>query len=261
MKTVQKLKFLIVFYLGVLGSLLLVVIAIPLIIQHRLPLTPEFIIEEEIIETSLIVILFGIFYFILKGFKHTLKTYEHAVYRAGEEKSRLMSRLAEAFSYIGTVNVELQEIQSILCGTERYPQTKREFKRFIDHLVAKAMTVAGTPWVVIRIVSRCNGRTVKEYSALRPKRVLPSVTMGNREILEDRHVEGLRKIGSRQKNLDLWTVCILPTIQLSEKENILVTAITTQVEMLFILYRAGFLHQQSFIDHNEKHCPDKISDK
>ena len=170
MKTVQKLKFLIVFYLGVLVSLLLAVIAMPLIIQHRLPLTPEFIIEEEILETSLIVILFGISYFILKGFKHTLKTHEHAVYRAGEEKSRLMSRLAEAFSYIGIVNVELQEIQSIFCGIERYPQTKREFKRFIDHLVAKAMTVARTPWVVIRMISRCNGRTVKEYSACAPKK-------------------------------------------------------------------------------------------
>lgn len=261
MKTVQKLKFLIVIYLGALFFLLLSVIAIPLVIQYGLPMTPEFIIEEEIIETSLIVILFGISYFILKGFKHTLKAHERAVDRTGEEKSRLVSRLAEAFSYIGTVNVKLQEIQSILCGAERYPQTKREFKRFIDHLAAKAMTVAGTPWVVIRIISRCNDRTIKEYAIVRPKGVLPSVTMGNREILEDRHVEGLRKIGSCQKNLDLWTVCILPTIKLSEEENILITAITTQVEMLFILYRAGFLHQQSFIDHNEKNCPDKISDK
>jgi len=257
MKTVQKLKFLIVFYLGALVFLLLSVITMPLVIQYGLPVTRKFFIEEEILETSLIIILFGISYFFLRGFKHTLKAHERAVDQAGEEKSRLVSRLAEAFSYIGTVNVELQEIQSILCGVERYPQTKREFKQFIDHLAAKAMTVAGTPWVVIRMISRCNGRTVKEYAIVRRKGVLPSATMGNREILEDRHVEGLRKIGSRQKNLDLLTVCILPTIQLSEEENILITAITNQIEMLFMLYRAGFLHQQSFNDHNEnKICHD-----
>jgi len=81
---------------------------------------------------------------------------------------------------------------------------------------------------------------------LRPDGVLPSATMGNREILEDRHVEGLGKINSSQKNLDFLTVCILPKIQLSEEENILITAIINLIEMFFILYRADFLHQQSF---------------
>jgi hypothetical protein len=252
MNTVQKLKFLIVFYLGALVFLLLSVIAMPVAIQHGFSVNREFIIEEEILETSLIVILFWISYFILRGLKHTLKAHERTVDRAGKENSRLVSRLVEAFSYIGTVNVELQEIQSILCGVERYPQTKREFKLFIDDLATKAMTVAGTPWVVIRIISRCKGRTVKEYAIVRPKDVLPSATMGNREILEDLHVEGMMKIGSRQKNLDLLTVCILPTIQLSEEKYLLVTAITNQIEMLFILYRVGFLHQQSFNDHTEK---------
>jgi len=47
----------------------------------------------------------------------------------------------------------------------------------------------------------------------------------------------------------LLTVCILPTIKLSEEENFLITAITNQIEMFFLLYRTGFLHQQSFSDH------------
>lgn len=252
MKTVQKLKFLIGFYLGATVFLLLSVITIPMVIQHGLSVTRKFIIEEEIIETALIVILFVSSYLILRLFNHTLKAHKRAVDRAGEEKSKLVSRLAEAFNYIGTVNVELQEIQSILCGVERYPQTKREFKRLIYHLAAKTMTVAGTPWVIIRMISRSSGRTVKEYAIVRRKRVLPAATMGNREIIEDRHVEGLRTIGSRQKNLDLLTVCILPTIQLSKEENIMITAITNQIEMLFILYSTGFLHQQSFNDPTKK---------
>ena len=257
MKTVQKLKFLIVFYLGALIFLLLSVIDIPLVIPHDLHVTQEFIIEEEILESSLIVILFGISYFILRGFKNIIKTHERTVGQAGHEKSRLISRLTEAFSYIGTVNFELKEIQSIFSGVEHYPQTKKEFKQFIHHLTTKAMTVAGTPWVVIRMINRYNGRTIKEYSIVRPKAVLPSSTIGNREILEDRHVEGLRKIGSCQKNLDFLTICILPTIELSEKQNILITAITNQIEMHLMLYRAGFLHQQSFNDHTEnKICHD-----
>ena len=256
MRTVRKLKFFISLYLGVLVFLLLSVIAMPLIIQSELSLTKEIIIEEGLLETSLIVILLGISYFFLRAFKHTLKDHEVAVVRAGEEKSRLLSRLTEAFSYIGTINVELQEIRSILCGLESYPQTKREFNLFVDHLTAKAMTVAGTAWAVIRLISRFSGGTITEYTAVRPNGVLPSACMGNREVLEDRPTEGMRKIVTCQKNLDFLTVCILPMKPLSEEENILITAIISQIELFFLLYRAGFLNQKSFYDNTEKNSHD-----
>lgn len=252
MNTARKFRFLVVFYLGALISLLLTVITMPLVIQHGLFVTQAFIIEEEVLESSLIIVLFGISYLCLRGFKGALSAHKFAVDQAVEEKSKLVSRLSEAFSYIGNVNVELQEIQSILCGLERYPQTKREFKQLIQQLAAKAMTVAGTPWAVIRMISRCNGRTVNEYASVRANGVLPAATMGNREILENRHVQGFRKIGSRQKNLDFLTVCLLPTVQLSEEEIILIIAITNQIEMFFILYRGGFLNQQSFTDHTDE---------
>lgn len=206
--------------LGVLVFFLPSMIATPLVIQYGVAITQEFIIEEDVIETALIIILIGISCVILRGFKQAPNARERKTKRTGEENFKLESRLVEAFSYIGTVNVNFQEVQSILCGAERYPQTKREFKRFINHLVAKAMTVAGTSWAVIRIISRCNGRTVKEYATGRPNKVFPSVTMGNREILEDHHIEGLRKICSRQNYLHLLTVCILPKTKFSEEENI-----------------------------------------
>jgi hypothetical protein len=243
MKTSKKFKLIIAFYLVVLIFLLLSVFAMPLLIQHDLAATREIIIEEEILETSLIVILFATSCFIIRGFKYTLTAHQRLLNRTGEEKSRLISRLEDAFSYIGVVNVGLQEMKSIFCGIERYPQTKKEFKQLIDHLASKVMTVAKTPWVVVRMISRCNSRTIKEYAVARPRGTIPSATMGNQEIVEDRHVEGLRKIGSCQKNLDFLTVCILPSTQLSEEDYILITAITNQIEMLFLLYLAGTLNQ------------------
>jgi hypothetical protein len=163
-----------------------------------------------------------------------------------------VSRLADATGYIGTVNAELQEIQAILCGAERYPQTKRELKQHIDHLVAKSMTVAGAAWAVVRIISRRSGQTKKEYAAVRPRRVLPSATVGNRDILENQHIEGLRVVGSRQKNLDLLTVCILPESDFSEDEINLITAIVSQIELFFLLYQSGFIHQQFLSNHGKQ---------
>jgi hypothetical protein len=239
MKMVEKLKFLITAYLSVLFFLLLSVIAMPLVIRHGLSLTHTFVIEEQSLEAVLIVILFGVSFFILKGFKRTLGAYERAAKRAGLDKSRLMSRLTEAFSYIGAVNVEIKEIQSIICGVEHYPQTKKEFKQLLDQLGGKVMAVAGAPWVAIRMISRCNGRTVKEHFVEARKGALPSATIGNREILEGRPVNKLRAIGARQQNLDLLTVCILPATPLSEEDIVLITAITNQIEMMFLIYREG----------------------
>ena len=248
MRTIKQLKIFISLYFGIFVFLLLSVIAMPLIIRSGLSLTQNIIIEEGFLETSLIVILLGISFFVLRGFKHTLKDHELAVIRAGQEKSKLVSRLTEAFNYIGTINVELQAIRSILGGPENYPQTKKDLNLFIDHLAAKAMTVAGTEWVVIRFVRRCDGRTLKEYSAIRPNRVLPSAFIGNREILEGSPAEGMRKILTYQKNLEFLTACILPDKQLSEQESILVTAIISQIELFFLIYRAGFLDQNIFYE-------------
>ena len=61
-------------------------------------MTREFIIKEEFLETTLIATLFVISYFILCGFRHALKTHERAVDLAGEKRSRLASRMAEALN-------------------------------------------------------------------------------------------------------------------------------------------------------------------
>jgi hypothetical protein len=248
MKTVKKLNRLIAVYLSILMVLLLSVIATPMIVRHDMALTSTFIIAEEKLETGLIVILFAISYLILKAFLRTLRAYQRAVDRTGNEKSRLISRLADAFSYIGTVNVEIQEIRSIICGVGRYPRTKKELKALFDRLAAKAMAVAGTPWTVIRIIRRRDGRTIKEHGVARGNGGLPTATVGNREILAGRRVEGVQTITSCQQNLDLLTVCILPMPPLSEEGRILITAIVNQTELLFLLYRTD-CYQQIFLDN------------
>jgi hypothetical protein len=252
MKTVKKLKRLIAVYLSILVVLLLSVTATPMIVRHDMALTSTFIIAEEKLETGLIVILFGISYLILRAFLRTLKAYQRAVDRTGVEKSRLISRLADAFSYIGTVNVEIQEIRSIICGIDHYPRTRKELKALFDHLAAKAVAVAGTPWSVIRIISRCDGRTIKEHGAARGDGGLPPATVGNREILAGSRVEGIQTITSCQQDLDLLTVCILPTPPISEEGRVLITAIVNQTELLFLLYRTGGFQRDSPGNQNRK---------
>ena len=105
MKNIQKFNFVITFYLMVLVFLQLSVVAVPLFIHWDFAIKHKFIIEEEILETILIVILFGTSYFILRRFKHTLDAYEQRCSRVGVEKSQLVYRLTNYFRYICTVNL------------------------------------------------------------------------------------------------------------------------------------------------------------
>jgi hypothetical protein len=244
METVKKIKSLIVVYLALIVFLLLCVSATPLFIRHGLAIGGRLIIEEEYLESTLIVAILAISCMIVIAYRRTLEAYRRAVARAGEDKSQLASRLTEAFSYIGSVNIGLKEIQSIVCGIDHYPQTRKEFKHFLHELTTKIMTDTGAAWVVVRIIDPCSGRTIKGYTAQGRGSAAPTTTIGNRAIIEGRLATGVRTFVVHQKDPDLLTVCILPAIPLSEEQTVIMTAAAREIEMAFMLYRAGRQNRQ-----------------
>jgi hypothetical protein len=252
MESIRKLKLLAGVYVSLLLFLLVCVILMPLIIRHGIAPSQSFVIEEETLEALLILCLFGISYLLLRGLLRTQRSYRRAAEQASQENASLLSRLAEAFQYIGTVNVEIHEIQSVLGGIDCYPRNKREFRHCLKRLAGKAMAITGAPWVVIRIIDPRRGRTVKECAAERREGALPAVTMGNRDILDGRRIEGFACIMLRPKKIGLRTVCVFPTQSISEAEHLLLTAILSQFEMLFLLHRSGCLQATIFNNAIEK---------
>ena len=239
METIWKRQYIIGLYFSILLVLLLCVSSTPLLIRNGISISDHFIIEEDLLETALILVLFGISFMVLIRFANHLKAYQQTAKQALHDKSKLVSRLTEAFRYIGRLNVEIQEIESALCEVAFYPQNKKEFRRLVDRLASRAMTIAAVPWLVVRMIERHSGHTISEHAVRRPQGSLPSITIGNRALIDGRRVEGLQTIGPRQHNLDLLTVFILPASAISKEENVLLTAILNQIEMLFILHRAG----------------------
>jgi hypothetical protein len=244
MKTVKQMKSLIFIYLMLIVLLLMCVATTPLLIRHDLAIAGRLIIEEEFLESALIVAIFGLSYVIISAYRRALDAYRRAVDRAEKDRLKLASRLTDAFKYIGSVNVGIKEIQSIVSGCDHYPQTRREFKQFLHGLTAKVMTITGAAWIVVRIIDPCSGRTIKEYTAQDRGSAVPSATIGNRAIIESRLAEGFRTFVVRQKNPDLLTVCVLPDMPLSEEQAVIVTAAARAIEMAFMLYRAGIQNRR-----------------
>jgi len=254
MERVWKPNYLIGFYFSILLVLLLCVSTTPFLIRHGIAITDRFMIEEEVVEAAMILVLFGISFLVMIRMINRLNSYRQAAERAVHEKSRLITRLADAFRYIGKVNVEIQEIESALCWGACYPQSKKEFKKIVDRLATKALTIAAAPWLVVRMIDRHSGQTVNEHAVRHPGGNLPSATLGNRALLEGVPVGGLQTIGPRQQNLDLLTVMIFPAASISKEKHILLTAILNQIEMLFILYRAGCIKPM----HADKNIAEEI---
>ena len=241
MDATGKRNLLIGFYVAVLFLLLLSVVATPILVHRGLPLTRHLLVAEDIVEAGLIALLFGISFFIGKGFMRTLKTDRQVIERSAEERTTLVSRLAEAFNYIGSVNVEIQEIASLLCGVTCYPQSKKAFKQMEEKMAVKAMTIAAAPWLVVRMIDRHHGQTLGEQAVRRPGVKPPAPPLGNRAILDERPVDGMHTIRTRQQNLDILTVFILPPGEMSNEQTILLSAILNQLEMLFLLFHTGCL--------------------
>lgn len=240
MKNINKFNAMIALYVAVMFFVLLFVLAVPLTIQRNLTITQELIIKEEIIETALLAMLFGVSFFILKRFKSTLNSYEKEFNRIGKEKSKLLSRLADAFRYIGTINVEIQEVQSILKSLDNYPTTRKEIKVLVNYLITRTMIIGKSSWVAIRMIDKRSGKTVYEDKVVRSGRKFPAAIIGNRELLENNRVPGLMTIITNKKNANLITACILPEVECSDEETILIKLIIDQIEMYFLLYHRDF---------------------
>lgn len=245
---VNREKFWVGIYIVLLTGLLAAVSLVPLLIGQGIALTPDFIIEEDVLETVIILILFAASYSIYRGFRRQIGEYHYAVKRSRARQLALRTRLTEAFHYIGTVNVELDQIMSGLCGLTRYPLTKKELKQQFGVMAGKVMSIAHIPWGVIRIIHRNSGRTIKEYAFEGVTGALPNATIGNRAILTNRHAGGLQSIGTCQDNLVIQTVFILPAVSLSKEDLLLIKAIVNQIEMLFLIYHPVFFQHNILND-------------
>ena len=244
MKPVWKRKYFVGFYFSILMALLLCVGTTPLMIRSGISLTNRFIVEEDVLETVLIIILFGISCLVLLRFMHHFEAYRKALSKADSDKSTLVSQLTEAFRYIGKVNVEIQVVESALCGLGCYPRSKSDFRRCVDQLLLKAMTIAAAPWMVVRMIDRRNGKTMGEHAVHGLKGEIPSVTMGNRALLDGlHHMRGMQSIRTCQIDLDFFTVLIMPQAPIGREETLLLTAVLNQIEMLFMLHRSDGLRQ------------------
>jgi len=222
-------------------ALLLAVAATPLLISRGVALTQSVVIEEDMAEVLAIVLLMGLSAVSWRVYRRHLQRLTLKMQDSTRLCRRLETRLADAFGYIGTVNVELGEIETILCKVERYPQSRSEFQRLLNDFAQRAMVIAGTQWAVVRIIDGRNFKTLKEAVGHRAGTRRPSNPISNRCLVEGRAIEGISAVQTGADNLPIRTTVVIPVHGIPAQDRILISAIAGEIEMLFIIFESGFV--------------------
>jgi hypothetical protein len=232
----DKTKFLEFTYIVTIVLLLSAVILTPFIIRGHFLLVKKYVIQEDILEAVLIIVLLLIAYLLSAVYKNDLKKYRRQSRRLSVDNSDLMSKLIDAFKYIGGINVQIQEIRSILCGVRRYPAAENEFRRDLALFARKLLAIVNSDWVVIRIIDQTNLRTIREHLESRKKGNFYIKGISNRAIVAKQTIDGYSIVASQVDNSTIRVVSVFPKKSLDEKEKVLVEAITHQIEMLYLIF-------------------------
>jgi hypothetical protein len=223
-------------YLVTISLLLATVVATPVFIRHHLSLLEKIIVQEDILEAGLIVVLLLLAYFLSGVYKKELDKYRQKSSELTQYNSDLSCRLTDAFKYIGGVNVQIQEIQSIFCDHSSYPTTDKEFKRDLTKYARKLLGMVNTDWVLIRIIRKNELRTTVEHFESRNNANIVIKGISNKAVAANQAIDGFSVVASRHDNSGIICACVFPKKRLEEEEKVLVEAVANQIEMLYLIF-------------------------
>jgi Ca2+/Na+ antiporter len=222
-------------YLWILVAIFLLIVFTPYIIRSGFSL-----LEEEIAEVAAIALLFMVGYVVLFLYRKEVNDNRNHLNRLKQDKGALESRLSEAFKYIGTVNIQIEEIKSVFSEIRKFPENKKDFQNILQFLTERILSMVNAEWVIFRIIRTEDFDTLSENSETRGNAILLKHKISNRALASNEKFEGLTVVGSTQENFRIKTFCILPKEKLSSEGEIFIRAIVNQLEMLFIIFTSTY---------------------
>ena len=259
-KAFDKTRFLEFSYMLTIAILLLGVVFTPVFIKHHLLFGPKYVVKEDVAEAVLISILLLIASLLSNIYKKELNRYRSKTRQLSRDNCDLSSKLTDAFRYIGGVNVQIKQIQSVFCGLRRYPETESEFRDDLTIYARELLAIVNSDWVLIRIICRVNCRTIKEHLESRKNNSILTKGISNKAIIADRAIDGFSIIVSHRDRSVLSVACVFPKKCLDAEEKILVEAVNNQIEMLYIIFDSHRLHE-NFLDCNPIQVTSEETDK
>lgn len=234
-----QFKFLKVLYFILFFILLSVIFIILLVIENNINLTEKLIIEEEIIEGTLLCILFLLSIILSYYYNREINKQKDLIKKIENDKKTASEKLIDLFKYIGKINVQIQEINSIFNNINLYPETKTDLKKIFLFLSDRVLSIVNTDWVLFRIIDCTTLKTINEHFKTRGDVLYNYPHVSNKMIIEKQATTNITSIISSHTNLNIITSCNLPIDRIDNEQKIFIKAIVNELTMLFIILNSS----------------------
>lgn len=224
----NRLKYLKNIYLSLLYLILLIIVLTPFLVRYF-----SFF-RRDIEELFFLVILLTLGYYFNHLYKKELVLYQDRIYNLERSKNELGKKFNDAFSYIGNINILIQEIESIFTDIKKYPENFTELNTDIKYLSERILAMVNTKRVNLRIIDLKTKLSIIEISNLRDGTKNLKDKLSNIELIDKTIFDNLTVLRSSQNNFSIKTYCIIPT-ELTNEQKILIEAIVNHVEMFYLI--------------------------
>ena len=233
-------SFLQILYLIIYSILFFSIISTPILIRESVYLSEKFIIDEEIAEGLLLGILFFLSILILNLYKREDCRQKELIKKINNDKKTAEEKLFDSLNYIGKVNVQIQEIKSIFNNTNKYPETKNDFKKAFRFLGGRVLEIVNTNWVLFRIINSNTRKTITECFETRRGFSFNHPNISNKIIIEKQLVSPFSTVIYNPQNLNILVCCVLPVDKISQDERTFIRAIVNEIIMLFVILDSSY---------------------
>ena len=225
-----------IIYLIIYLLLFLFIVYVPTLISGPVRITDKFIIEEEIIEGSLLGILLLLNIVMLNLYRKEADKQKEIIAKINKDKIETSERLVDSSRYIGQLNVQIQEIKTMFKNNIRFPETKNDFKKSFMFLSERVLGIVNANWVLFRIINCNTWKTISEQFETRPGYITNYPHIGNKMIVENGDCPPFTSIISSPENSNIISCCILPVDDITNDERILIQAVTNEISMMFAIF-------------------------
>ena len=164
-------------------------------------------------------------------------------------KKKVEDKLADAFKYIGGVNVQVETIKSLFVELKEYPQNKQEMKQVMKFLANKILSIVAADWVLLKIIDMGSFVTLREYIQSRGSVALIKYEIPNKGLIEGETGSDYTYITSSQNTFKMKTFCVFSKIKINEEQRIMLQAAVNQLEMLFLIFNSRFYKHREEVNN------------
>jgi hypothetical protein len=151
------------------------------------------------------------------------------------------------------LNVQIQEIKSIFNNTNKYPETKSDFKKVFRFFCDRVFGIVNSNWILFRIIDSNTKKTISEHFETRTGFSGACPNISNKMIVEKEPISSLTTVISNPQNLNILVGCILPVEEINSNERIFIQAITNELTMLFIILNSSYYKKEKKIPEENKY--------